>query len=522
MDPLLEAIKENPLMIVMVVQQVAGLLLPVISASFAVQVAALAAAALATVWLLVSWFASLREVRRVIVYIQGDGCEENGCYDLIEAVVDHFIDVVGAKRTQAELIGKREWHKLPANGEQYRSVKTSHRLPRDREIRACGPMGSFIIKYRFDLERSQKDLSQVRETRTVTIRARGPFASKQIDDLVEACVKRYNDKELAEFSKDVGILYVWRPMISKSGKLVYIKYPVHTGYCLTDAICPRLPDLLRHIAGLTEGKKLGMLLHGPPGTGKTTLIKSLAEFLGRHIVCVNLGHYETDPASLEQLLLTGRFRALSDDDDGDEEMSVRMQRIPLDRLVICFEELDVHANLLTRDGKSREAKDDEAAGYKFEKIEEAENYRARNANRLTLQALLEMLDGTVDTPGRVVVGTTNCPEVVDPALRRPARLGDFDLELGPLSPDHVAAAFEKRFGVPPEGPLATTTIAALQATLATAADADDAFERLQIKEEYHPRSVDDSADSFVSSVEKTRQRGKKNKKKAARRRDIMW
>lgn len=40
----------------------------------------------------------------------------------------------------------------------------------------------------------------------------------------------------------------------------------------------------------------------------------------------------------------------------------------------------------------------------------------------TLQGLLNVLDGVVDTPGRIVVLTTNLVDVLDRALIRPGRI----------------------------------------------------------------------------------------------------
>ena len=41
---------------------------------------------------------------------------------------------------------------------------------------------------------------------------------------------------------------------------------------------------------------------------------------------------------------------------------------------------------------------------------------------LNLAGLLNVLDGVVDTPGRILIMTTNHPEVLDPALIRPGRI----------------------------------------------------------------------------------------------------
>uniref|UniRef100_A0A0A9XCD6 ATPase AAA-type core domain-containing protein n=1 Tax=Lygus hesperus TaxID=30085 RepID=A0A0A9XCD6_LYGHE len=47
---------------------------------------------------------------------------------------------------------------------------------------------------------------------------------------------------------------------------------------------------------------------------------------------------------------------------------------------------------------------------------------AAAADNLDLSGLLNVLDGVVDTPGRIVIMTTSYPERLDPALVRPGRV----------------------------------------------------------------------------------------------------
>ena len=60
------------------------------------------------------------------------------------------------------------------------------------------------------------------------------------------------------------------------------------------------------------------------------------------------------------------------------------------------------------------------------------------SDKLDLSGLLNVLDGVVDTPDRIVIMTTNHPEKLDPALIRPGRI-DKKIYLGYLSSD--AACF---------------------------------------------------------------------------------
>lgn len=66
-------------------------------------------------------------------------------------------------------------------------------------------------------------------------------------------------------------------------------------------------------------------------------------------------------------------------------------------------------------------------------------------DQLTLSGLLNVLDGVVDTPERILIMTTNHPEILDPALIRPGRI-DKKLMLGYMKAPDIVNMLEHYYG----------------------------------------------------------------------------
>jgi chaperone BCS1 len=157
----------------------------------------------------------------------------------------------------------------------------------------------------------------------------------------------------------------------------------------------------------------GYLLHGPPGTGKTSLVSALAETFGMSIYAMNLTQFN-DKTLMSAVNEVGQ------------------------NSVILFEDIDC-----MKSGKAR-LSSGEWSGEKQMPQKPGEKEDPADRFGVTLSGLLNVVDGFSAPENVLFFMTSNQIEVLDPALLRPGRL-DYRLYLGKATEQQKTELYRRFF-----------------------------------------------------------------------------
>lgn len=182
-----------------------------------------------------------------------------------------------------------------------------------------------------------------------------------------------------------------------------------------------------------QSPTLNLLLHGPPGTGKSTFAYRLARLLDRHVVSIDMRSID-DKYELYCMLQEGQYTMVGSAQDK----------------VFVFEEFDIAVQYLHEKQRMRDRLlkaplwsyssdrydfadiDDDTEEDDTSKTKQKKKKKTSSAmsssfthNEFHLKDLLELLQGPVPNEGQIVIATTNHYDEIKklcPALFRPGRL----------------------------------------------------------------------------------------------------
>lgn len=165
---------------------------------------------------------------------------------------------------------------------------------------------------------------------------------------------------------------------------------------------------------------LGLLLSGQAGAGKTSSIKCLANETKRHIININLNN-DITKVQLDNLFFNETLFVINPSTNKTETYY-----IPLNQRIYVLEDIDCQDKIVVKrelkENLNKYNQNNRANPHCAVAPQQPAPQPIGIAEKIDLSFLLNLLDGILESPGRIVIMTSNHPEKLDHALIRPGRI----------------------------------------------------------------------------------------------------
>ena len=192
---------------------------------------------------------------------------------------------------------------------------------------------------------------------------------------------------------------------------------------------------------------LGIGLYGPPGTGKTSIIKCIANELNRHLIVIPLNKIKTQ-REFSNYYFENQYSKYNKTDSVDFSNKIIVLE-DIDCMIDIVKDRKSDTKVFTSSDDDYDTLYDEDNNDLDNDLDNLENkkYKAiykklskkidknnmsfcsnNTSDNITLSFILNIIDGIRETPGRILIITSNKYNCLDKALIRPGRI-DIKLEM---------------------------------------------------------------------------------------------